>query len=216
MPQENFVERLNGKLHRLSAALIILWVFLLGFRPMTDNVDLGWHVAQGRWMVQHASFYRQDAMNYPNLGHFAVDEYPLFQVILAGVWSFGWWAPCVLTALAYSLLAWIFLRGGRAFDLGASALLCFAVGLMFLYVQLVFPLRPHIATYLGMAILGMFLLRHRETTNWIVFWPMALLQVAWVNCHSGFVVGPAMVGLFGAEMTLRRWIKTRRIPWSTM
>jgi tetratricopeptide (TPR) repeat protein len=216
VPNENFAERLNDKLHRLSIGLIILWVFLLSFRPVMDNNDLGWHVAQGRWMLQHASFYRQDALNYPNLGHPVISEYPLFQFILTSAWSLGWWGPCLLTAVAYSLLAWILLRAGKAFDLGASGLLCLAVGLTFLYFQILSPLRPHVATYLGITTLGVFLLRHRKTTNWTAFWPMALLQVAWVNSHSGFVVGPAMVALFGAETTLRHWIKARVFPWSSL
>jgi tetratricopeptide (TPR) repeat protein len=212
VPNESLAERLNGKLHRLFVGLFIVWVFLLGFRPMMDNVDLGWHVAQGRWMVQHGSFYRQDVLNYPNLGHAVVDEYPLFQIVLYAAWSLGWWGPCLLTALTYALLACHFFGAARTFDLEASSILCLAVGLMFIYLQLVFPLRPHMVTYLCIAALGIFLLRHRDATNWTIFWPMALLQAAWVNCHSGFVVGPAMVGLFGAEMVARKWIGARAFP----
>ena len=33
---------------------------------------------------------------------------------------------------------------------------------------------------------------------------MALLQIAWTNCHSGFVIGPAMVSDMHATMTLSR------------
>ena len=203
-------------LRRISGLLIILWVILIGFRPMMDNVDLGWHVAQGRWMVQHFSFYRHDIFNYPNLGHPVIDEYPLFQVVLYGAWSLGWWGPCLLTSLVYGLLGWLLLRAAKAFNLGTAALFCFSVGLMFLYLQVAFPLRPHMVTYLAIAILGIFLLRHRDVTNWTHFWPMALLQVAWVNCHSGFVIGPAMVGLFGFEMTVRRWIATKIFPSATV
>jgi hypothetical protein len=216
VPIESLADRLNGKLHRLFLVAMIAWVVLMGFRPMMDNVDLGWHVAQGRWMVQHASFYRHDVFNYPNLGHPVVDEYPLFQVILYAAWSLGWWGPCLLTAAAYALLVALFFRAAKALELTPSALLCFAVGLMFVYMQIVFPLRPHLFTYLGIAALGIFLLRHRGATNWTDFWPMALLQVAWVNGHSGFVVGPAMVAFFGAEMTLRKAVAARAIPWATM
>jgi hypothetical protein len=216
VPIESLADRLNGKLHRLFIVAMIAWVVLMGFRPMMDNVDLGWHVAQGRWMVQHGSFYRHDVFNYPNLGHSVVDEYPLFQLILYSAWSLGWWGPCLLTALAYALLAGLFFWGASALDLADSALLCLAMGLMFLYLQIVFPLRPHLFTYVGIAAFGIFLLRHRDATDWKVFWPMALLQAAWTNGHSGFVVGPAMVALFGAEMSLRQGIAVRAIPWATM
>jgi hypothetical protein len=216
VPIESLADRLNGKLHRLFLVAMIAWVVLMGFRPMMDNVDLGWHVAQGRWMVKHASFYRHDVFNYPNLGHPVVDEYPLFQVILYGAWCLGWWGPCLLTAAAYALLVALFFRAAQVLEGTPSALLCFAVGLMFVYMQIVFPLRPHLFTYLGIAALGIFLLRQRDATDWTVFWPMALLQVAWVNSHSGFVVGPAMVAFFGAEMTVRQMIAARAIPWATV
>jgi hypothetical protein len=211
VPNGSLAESLNGKLHRLFVALILAWVALNGFRPVMNNVDLGWHVAQGRWMTQHAAIYARDVMNYPNLGHHAVNEYPLFQVILYAAWSLGWWGPCLLTSLAYALLVGMLLRAGRFFGVSSSAAL--AIGLMLLFCEAASPLRPHLATYLGVIALGIFLLRHRETTHWNVFWPMALLQIAWTNSHSGFVLGPAMVGLFGAEMIARRLITERRFPW---
>ncbi len=215
MPSDNLAERLESKLCRLSVLLIILWVVLIGFRPMMDNVDLGWHVAQGRWMVHHLSFYRHEIYNYPNLGHPVIDEYPLFQLVLYAAWKLGWWGPCLLTALTYGLLTVLLLRAAKAFNLGTSSLFCFSVGLMFLYLQVAFPLRPHMVTYLCIAVLGIFLLHHRNVTSWTLFGPIALLQVVWVNCHSGFIIGPAMVALFGIEMTIRHWLATKAFPSST-
>jgi hypothetical protein len=71
-------------------------------------------------------------------------------------------------------------------------------------------------TYLGIAVLGTFLLRHRSATSWTEFWPMALLQIAWTNCHSGFVLGPGMIALFGTEMFVRHAIRLRAVPWVTI
>lgn len=208
--------RLNTKLHTLFVALILAWTILGCFRPIMDNVDLGWHIAQGRWMVQHAAIYRQDLLNYPNLGHHIIDEYPLFQVALYLAWCLGWWGPCLLTAAAYALLIALLARAARLFDLGVSSLVAMAILAMLLYFQVAFPLRPHVITYVGLITFGIFLLRQRNTTSWIAFWPMALLQIAWTNCHSGFVLGPAMMGLFGAEMTLRHWLRDRSFPWFTL
>ena len=69
MPNESLAERLNGKLYRLFIVLGVAYVVLSSFAPMMNQVDLGWQVAQGRWMVEHAAPYTQDAFNYPNLGH---------------------------------------------------------------------------------------------------------------------------------------------------
>ncbi|MCE0522510.1 MAG: hypothetical protein LV480_06330 [Methylacidiphilales bacterium] len=215
MPNESLAQRLNGRLHRLFVVLIIAYVALSGFAPMMNQVDLGWQVAQGRWMVEHAAPYSRDTFNYPNLGHPVINEYPLFELVLYLAWSLGWWGPCLLTALAYATLVGVLIRGARLLNLPASTLAAISIGLMLLFFQVAFPLRPHLATYLGIIVLGVFLLRHRETTNWIDFWPMALLQIAWTNCHSAFIFGPAMAGLFGAEITLRRWLREKTFLWTT-
>jgi tetratricopeptide (TPR) repeat protein len=215
VPNESLAERLNGKLHRLFVVLIIACVVLSCFAPMMNQVDLGFQVAQGRWMVQHLAPYSRDAFNYPNLGHPVINEYPLFELVLYLAWNLGWWGPCLLAALAYATLVGVLLRGARLLHLQDSSLAAIAIGLMLLFFQIAFPLRPHLVTYLGVTVMGVFLLRHREAENWTRFWPMALLQIAWTNSHSGFVLGPAMVGLFGAEITVRHWLRKKSFPWTT-
>jgi len=209
-------QRLNLRLHRLFLCLLFAVAILNGFAPMLDNVDLGWHVAQGRWMVEHLAIYRADAFNYPNLGRPVIDEYPIFQLALYLSTLVGWWGPCVLCALGYCLLLVIFVLTARALGLRASSTFAVLLGLMLLYLQLAFPLRPHLVTYLGIAAFGSFLLRHREAGNWMRFWPLALVQIVWTNCHSGFVLGPVMVVLFGAEVILRRWHRSHIFPWTAV
>lgn len=215
MPNESLAERLNGRLYRLFVVLILAYVVLGSFAPMMNQVDLGWQVAQGRWMVRHLAPYSHDAFNYPNLGHPVINEYPLFELVLYAFWSLGWWGPCLLTALAYVLFVSVLFYGAQNLKLPSSPLVAIAIGLMLLFFQIAFPLRPHLATYLGVIVLGIFLLRHRDVESWLLFWPMALLQVAWTNSHSGFVLGPVMVGLFGVEITVRRCLQQKSFSWAT-
>jgi hypothetical protein len=208
-------QRLNGRLFRLFLVLAAALFALGAFRPVMDNVDLGWHVAQGRWMAEHGTVYRHDVLNYLTLGQPIVNEYPLFEVVLYLFWKWGWWGPCLLTAIGY--LALIFILGRAAFRLGldGSASFLFALGAMIFYLELVYPLRPHLVTYLGLAATGVFLLRHRDAGRWTEFWPLALWQIAWTNCHGGFVLGPIMTACFGLEMTLRAAFRQRAWPWAT-
>ena len=213
VPNERLAERLNAKLYRLFVVLLVAYVVLSSFAPMMNHVDLGWQVAQGRWIIQHTSTYNHDVFNYPNLGHPVINEYPFFEVVLYSAWNLGWWGPCLLTALAYATIVGVLLRGADLLQLKNSPLVAISVGLMLLFFQIAFPLRPHLVTFLCVIVLGVFLLRHRETERWTRFWPMALLQIAWTNSHSGFVFGPAMVGLFGFEITLRHWLREKSFPW---
>jgi tetratricopeptide (TPR) repeat protein len=197
--------RLTDKLRQIAALLFITYALVAGFAPVMDNVDLGWHVAQGRWMVQHFAFYRHDVFNYPNLGHAVIDEYPLFQVVLYAFWSVGWWGPSLLTSALLVALLVVLMRAAKGADAFLQSRLLAALGMMLLLLHIGSLLRPHLVSYLCLATLGAFLIRHRHPRSWTEFWPMALLQIAWTNSHSAFVIGPAMVGLFGAEVTLRRW-----------
>jgi len=211
----SLAERLNGKLHQLFWLLLLAFVFISSFQPVMNNVDIGWHVAQGRWMAEHGTIYRQDVFNYPNLGHPAIDEYPLFQIVLYFFWSLGWWGPSLLTAFAYAFLFGLLIWTAKSFHLSNSFLFAFSLGLLLMFLQVASMLRPHLVSYLGLTIVGVFLLRHREATKWTTFWPLALLQIAWVNSHSGFILEPALIGLFGAEMGLRHWLRDKSFPWAT-
>jgi hypothetical protein len=207
-------QRLNLRLHRIFLGLLFAVAILNACAPMLDNVDLGWQVAQGRWMVHHLAFYRADAFNYPTAGNPVVDEYPLFQVALYVSTLVGWWGPCLLCAAGYVVLLAVLVLTGWVFELRASSTFALMLGAMLIYLSVAFPLRPHLVTFICVAFFGGFLLRHREAASWTRFWPLALVQVVWTNCHSGFVLGPAMVALFGLEMIVRRWLRNRAFPWT--
>jgi hypothetical protein len=215
VPNDGLGPRLSKKLRGLTALLFIIYALVAGFGPVMESVDLGWHVAQGRWMVEHFAFYRHDAFNYPNLGHDVIDEYPLFQIVLYAFWVVGWWGPCLLTSALLAALMFVLWRAVMSADPFLQTRLLAAIGMMLLLLHVGSMLRPHLVSYLCIATLGAFLVRHRDLRSWTQFWPMALLQVAWTNCHSAFVIGPAMVALFGAEVVARRWLSERAFPRAT-
>ncbi len=206
-------QRLNHKVYHLGVLVVLLYFLANSFRPVLDNVDLGWHVAQGRWMVERGAIYRHDVLNYATFGRPLINEYPFFQIALYLATELGWWGPCLLTAAAYAILIGALARAAKAFHLEGSAPMLATFATTILYLLLAFPLRPHLVTYLGVILSGIFLLRHREARSWTEFWPLALGQIIWTNSHSAFVLGPLMAGLFGLEMTLRRGIRDRAIPW---
>ncbi len=212
MTPNSLPARLSGKLYRVFVALLVAYAAISSFGPVMNQTDLGWQVAQGRWMVEHGALYTHDVLNYPNLGRPVINEYPLFEIALYAAWSVGWWGPCLLTAAGYVLIIALITRGAGRVGLPASALTALALGAMFLYFQIAWPLRPHLVTYLGVTFFGTFLLAHRGAARWTAFWPLVVAQIVWTNCHSGFIFGPALVGLFGAEMTLRRWLRERAFP----
>ena len=215
-PGEPLSYRLNDKLYRLVAALAVLFSIVNSFGPLMDNVDLGWLVAHGRWMMQHGALYRRDVMNYPNLGHPLVDEYPLFEIAIFSIWKWGWWAVSLFAAALYTIIMVVLVRAARTFLIGGLATFTLSLGAMMIYFESASTLRPHLVTYTCLALTGVFLLRHRNLSRWQEVWPLVPLQIIWTNCHSGFVLGPLLVGGFGGEVVLRAFLARSRPVWPVL
>ncbi len=221
---DRLLSRALNLLPKIFAALVLVFAILQGLAPQITFVDIGWHLMQGEWKLQHGASLRADWFNYPTYGQPLVDEYPFYQLVLATAWRFGGeYGLSVLAALAFAALfglltlygprvlagAW---KQSRAFPFfyGAGLLLT-----LFLAVPRL-VIRPEIATFAGAAFTMFFLLRHRATTDVRKFWPLFICQILWTNCHSGFLLGPALVGAFGLEMTARASWAARRIEWRTL
>ncbi|PAW77529.1 MAG: hypothetical protein B9S32_11075 [Verrucomicrobia bacterium Tous-C9LFEB] len=190
--------------------LLYACVALYGFAPQITAPDLGWHLAQADWMIHHGAFLRQDVFNYPNLHAPLINEYPFYQAVIWLAWRLGEMGAATLCAGLLVLLYALYFRAGRRLHfptalLGASLFLSVVLSLGR------FTVRPELATSLGIVFFLTFLLRHREE-GWKAFWPLVLGQVLWVNAHSGFILGPALVVGFGIEMTLRAAWSERRFP----
>lgn len=99
--------------HRTSSIAIILglvaltYALIAGLRTVAD-MDLGWQLATGRWIVQHHSIPSTDVLSHTARGHEWI--YPvLSQVLLYCSYAMG----------GYSLLSWL----GAAACVGTIALL---------------------------------------------------------------------------------------------
>ncbi|MEZ0297703.1 MAG: tetratricopeptide repeat protein [Candidatus Methylacidiphilales bacterium] len=188
------------------------FVVLYTFVPQVGTNDMGWHITQGRWMWANGAALGTDIFNYPNAGNPLVNEYPLFQLIIACVYHYAETGPALLNAVCWvGLFGWICIVAIRLKGFGAiMATLLLSIIVMSLG-RLV--LRPELMTYFGVLFFMLWLLRYaggRAPKSWLEFWPLAAVQVAWINCHSGFIVGLAILGFFAAEMLIREVMALRK------
>lgn len=208
------LNRVQILLTRLFELLLYACLALYGFAPQITMPDMGWHLAQADWMITHGAFLHQDLFNYPNLHAPLINEYPAYQAVIWIAWRLGEPGAAALCAGLLVFVYGLYFRAGRKLHfpptlLGASLLLS-----LFLAISH-FTLRPELATSLGIVFFTTFLLLYRDESDWKQFWPLALAQVLWVNSHSGFILGPALVFGFGLEIILRDCLKQRRFPRAT-
>jgi hypothetical protein len=212
--QHGFLDRMERLLRLLFFVLLYTTVILYGFAPQLIYPDMGWHLAQGEWMVHHHAFLRQDVFNYPVLHAPLVNEYPFYQIVIWLAWRFGEIGAAALCSFLLALILLIIHRGAR--KLSPPEFL-FAPALLFCVLLAITraTLRPEIVTSLGIVLFMVTLLLHREANDWKKIWPLALFQIVWINSHSGFILGPALTIGFGVELTLRHWLHERKFPLAT-
>jgi hypothetical protein len=205
------LRRVNRLLFFVFAALILLAAGLRGLAPQQTVRDMGWHLAQGQWFWDHGRPPEPDVFNYPTLGQPFIYEYPFYQLVLAAVYRMAG-APG-LNLLAVLLIAapvaLILVSGERSRGKEGLTAGVLALALMLAVHRLV--LRPELISYLEIVFFMVFLLHSRSDWNWKKFWPLGIAQILWVNSHSGFILGPVLVALWGLECVGRDSFAQKRV-----
>jgi len=176
------------KIYRTAILLLLILVlanaFAAGLRTVSDP-DMGWHLATGRYVVQHHTVPSTDILSYTAAG--TSWRYPPF----AGV-----------------LLYLVYLAGGYAGLSWFCALACFVtVGFLVrrrtmasitLAMCAVEPIafrtgpRADLFNTLLFAIL-MALLWDFQCGRTVRLWLVPVIMLVWVNVHPGFVLGLAVI-----------------------
>jgi len=176
---------------------------------------MGWHLATGRWVVQHREIPRTDVLSFTSAG--TEWTYPPFggvgfYLIYSAVGYAGLSWFCALACV--SVVAYLVRHG----DVASAILAMLAVG----SIEMRTGVRPDLFTTVFFALfLGELWVFHRGLHSRL--WLLPVLMLLWVNLHPGFVAGVAAVGAYLLiEMTdllfqeRRRAVQTRlrRIwPW---
>lgn len=201
----------------LWLALVVLFA-LTYLRPVQEG-DYFWHVATGRWIVEHKALPSAEPFKYTyaNLDPASHEGYHS-ALYLKGYWlgDVALWAldaaagttgMILLRVAAYAaLLAWAAKRFRRA---GAGALgLAAAVALAVLLGE--YPNeRPQLFTFLFFALL-LELLEDFETLEGRALlrrggW-LCLVMALWGNLHGAYPLGIALLALYGAGRLLDRFL----------
>lgn len=174
----------RSKLERFAwhiAIIPVLWAF--GYTAMRGS-DLWWHIATGRWIVDHGTIPRIDEWSFSAAGR------PWLQHEWLSDLLFQWWvAPWGVGSLVYWKWLVIILTFGLLFHTAvritrdpvssfAGVLLAVATAAPFM------DIRPHLYSYLGTVLVIHLVLDRRQPP---VYLPLIFL--VWANMHGGFFFG---------------------------
>lgn len=163
---------------------------------LTDG-DTGWHLATGRWILEHRAIPTTDPFSYtffnkPWTAHEWASQVAMYLVYSRAGWSglllmFGLIFGSVLTVVALYVRRWL-----------RFPFVVVPVGFCFLGLLFHTLARPHLFGWLFLALWLSLLLRAREAGRAPSLWTV-LLVALWANFHASFILGLALIGPLALE-----------------
>lgn len=200
-----FEPRMPNPLHRIAPAALLLFAAVAGLLPVR-SVDLFWHLAAGRWMLEHRALPRIDPFRFTSRGVPWVDHEWGFQLLLGLGERLGGLDALTLgraaVPVALAALLWIGLRRQGVDRPEAVGIALVAL----LGVRGRLLLRPELASLLAFALLLLLLGELGRRGGWKAAAALLLLVALWTNLHPGVLAAPPLVGAY----LLGAWIEDRR------
>jgi tetratricopeptide (TPR) repeat protein len=202
---------------RLYLGLVLLaltYALLAGLKTVVD-FDLGWQMATGRYLLTHHAIPRAALFSYT--AHGVEWIYPIFSGVLfyllyqtGGYAAISW--LCALACLG-CVAVLIYKRSFWAVALAVLAVPVFASEIM--------P-RASLFTMVLCTCFARILVQHFEDRR-APLWLLPLLMLVWVNLHTGFIAGYALMAAYLTVEALETPFLSRRaaaitrlknaIPW---
>ncbi len=176
---------LNGR--SLAPLFVALAAFALALATPPSDPDMYWHLASGKWMLDHGQLLRADVFSS------TVNGQP---------YSVGEWLGEIVLYVAYLACAFFLtraaLRGGAPIIV-AVPVTCAAL----LLSEIVWTDRPHLFTLALFPLLLELLLAARAGRVGMLL-GVPPLMLLWTNLHGGYALGLVLVGIFTLEALLTR------------
>jgi len=173
-------ERLTAATWYLAAGLTF-WSF--GFTVM-QGADLWWHLAGGRWIVEHGTIRAPDPFSYTTAGRYWLNDAWLSDLLLYlwahafGLESLAYWKWLVIVATWLILFRLLVRLSGDRLASWIGATFGLAVAAPFLDV------RPQLYALLGWVLVLDATLGRPQPCRWL---PIVFL--IWANLHASFILG---------------------------
>ncbi len=198
----------------MAGLTLLVFVVLLVTPQIFSDGDTGWHIAAGRWMLAHARPPSTDPLSLSFAGHPWVAHEWLAEIAMAAAYASGGWSG--LSVLFAATVAVLIMVLGTEVGRWLPPIRTLIVLIMVLVCLIPAMLaRPHVVSWLLLAIWLVALLRSREDNRTPPLVLALPLMLVWANLHASFLLGLGIAGLFGLEAlaatqdraaALRQWL----------
>lgn len=186
---------------RLFLAILFLSLATLAVQETLDP-DLWWHLRTGQYIWEMRSIPRQDVFSYTASQHPWITHEWLSELAMYGLYSLSGMAGLIVAfALVIASAWWLVYRR----CMGRPYLAAFLVLLGAIASAVAWGARPQMLSLL-LASAFLYVLdeyRHGEKDR---LWLLPPLTVLWVNLHSGYMMGLALIGIYVAGDVVARLV----------
>lgn len=202
------MDRLLGIAACIAAGCLVI---LLSWFKLS-SVDIGYHLAYGRHFLETGHIVELDPHLYPETAKQFVNANWGSQVVMALMEKIGGAAGLIslrigLIAIVFACMVGVVRRAGGGW---LSIAMAWTLTALAAYER--FSMRPELFSYAAMMVLLIVLMRGIQTWRGIA--TIVLVQLAWTNLHSYFVVGLLMTCAFFLEALWQAW-RSRRADESS-
>ena len=174
--------------------ILVVVAVALGHKALAD-VDLGWHLAGGLWMLDHHAVPRMDPLAAPSA--MWVDYSWLFQILIAQIFTWGGFVALQLfqtfLIVVSILVFWSLVRKSLIDFAPHAGSICSLIAVLssLLFVAPVWHLRPQLLSVIFFCML-LRLILERPLSLWLI-----VLTIVWANVHIYWPLVPAIILLNG-------------------
>ena len=187
---------------RVAPFYVAAAAFAIAVSLPSGDPDTYWHLASGKWMVDHGQLLRSDVFsNTVNGAPYSVGEW-LGELAIYGTYVLGGWAGIALLRAALVAVGAFFIT--RVALRAAPAPFALAVTALALALsEITWTDRPQLFTFALFPLLLELLVVARAGRTRLLFATPPLILL-WTNLHGGYALGLALVAIFAAEAVLTR------------
>ena len=179
-------ERISRLSRRALAPLVATVCAALALRRL-DDFDTWWHLASGRWIVEHGEVPHTDTLSYTVPDHAWINLQWLYDVALYGMYQLGGDDVLVLGAAAMFVATAIIVLRTLRLRLGEVGSAVIALWMIFV-IEERFTIRPEQVSFVLLAAV-VWLLVAAPRDQGRRLWLLPVVMLLWVNCHSLFIIG---------------------------
>jgi hypothetical protein len=177
---------------RLFIAILFIALFVIATREIADP-DFWWHLRTGQFIVETRSIPHADIFSYTNAGRPWVTHEWLSQVFIYALYRLGAFPTLIVAFAAIIALSFalVFVRSEGQPYVAALVLLLTALA-----TAPTWGVRPQMISLLSTSIFLWVLEKNRRERKSRWLWLLIPLTILWVNLHSGFAVGLALIAVY--------------------